>query len=80
MKITGALSAILDGLPRDEKILKSILGLPIKDTDGTIIGTVHDIDLEKDIWIGSMAEIVAKPKFENGKVYMSLELDRGVFY
>lgn len=52
-EVHGSLSTLLRGLPKSEKILRSLEGkLPIRDSEDKIIGYVTRIDLENDRWCG----------------------------
>ena len=53
MQITGTISGG-KSVPKNKFKYKNemLVGTPIKDYDGTVIGTITKVDLENDLWYG----------------------------
>ena len=54
VNVTGNLSGLLKEDIRDSEIIRSLVGTPILNEDGTKIGTVIGVDVERDIWSGEI--------------------------
>ena len=56
-EIYGSLSTLTRGLPKDENIMRSLVGkLPIKNSQDQIIGHITRVDIENDRWYGLITE------------------------
>ena len=54
MKVKGSISKLVGDSTDFDK--ESIIGLPIKDEKGLVVGTIIGVDLTGDSWFGDLAE------------------------
>lgn len=56
MEVSGSIMSMLHGLYVDatDELKLSLIGLPIKDGDGDIIGEITRVDIENDTWYGKI--------------------------
>lgn len=54
MNISGSLSQLHKGLNIVEIPIESFVGLPINDENGKTIGSVTSIDINNDLWHGTV--------------------------
>lgn len=74
MDISGSLSQILKGLCiSSEMPMNSFIGLPINDTKGKQIGVITSIDLDNDLWHGTVSYDIHK---EADQVSMEINTDQ----
>lgn len=54
MKVKGSISKLVGDIKDFDK--ESIIGLPIRDEKGLVIGTIIGVDLTGDSWFGDLTE------------------------
>lgn len=55
-EITGSIKLLLKGLPITNDIVNSMVGKPINDYNGNKIGVIDYVDIENDIFHGTLSE------------------------
>ena len=69
MNINGSLSQLTKGLGIGEMPIKSFIGLPINDSKGKQIGVITSIDIDNDLWHGTVSYNI----IEENKVSMEID-------
>ena len=56
MEIKGSITDILKGLENTNISKDSLVGKPINDSNGNKIGVITKIDINNDVWYGSISK------------------------
>lgn len=55
-EVTGSIKLLLKDLPITNEIVNSMVGKPINDSNGNKIGVIDYVDIDNDIFHGTLSE------------------------